>query len=129
MIFFFFFNFLFNLSYVLLFENYEIGNYLKNPTPCSTKWTKEVIKKLEQSPSIPFKWLQGNFIEVKIDKVIWNNYKMSKYLFPRKIEIDSNADRNNVFFPRKSARIFKNHNWLKSFLWIPYQKYLKKCKN
>lgn len=74
---------------MFFFGNYEIANYAKYSTLYSTKGTKEVIEKLEQSLTILFMWTQNNFMEVKTDKVIWNNCKVVKYLFSGKTEIDS----------------------------------------
>ena len=50
-------------------EDYGVANYADDSTPYSAKSNhKLVIEELEKSSSIPFKWLQTNYMKVNADK-------------------------------------------------------------
>ena len=70
-------------------EDYEISNYADDTTPYSAQRNHQfVIKELEKSFAILFKWLGNNFMKVNPDK--------SHLLLSRNTKQTSNIDNNII---------------------------------
>ena len=70
-------------------EHYEIANYVNDTTPYSTQRNHQfVIKELEKSSAILFKWLGNNFMKVNTDK--------SHLLLSKNTKLASNINNNTI---------------------------------
>ena len=74
---------------ILFLGDYKIGNYAEDTTPYSAQRNRQfVIKELEKSSAIFFKWLGHNFMKINTDT--------SPLLLSGNIKLTSNIDNNLV---------------------------------
>ena len=70
-------------------EDYEVANYADDTTPSSSQRNHQfVIKELEKSSAILFKWLGNNLMKVNTDK--------SQLLLSGNTKLASNIDNNTI---------------------------------